>query len=94
MGCRGLQEWERPGEKEVDELWQVVQGAKKYSDGLVGKESTCNTGDTGDEVSIHGSGRSLGGGNGSPLQYSYLENPLDRRAYQATVHGVARIKHN
>ena len=50
MGCRGLQEWERPGEKEVDEPRWVVQCAKKYSDALVGKESTCNTGDIGDEV--------------------------------------------
>ena len=36
---------------------------------------------------IPGSGRSPGGGNGNPLQYSYLENPTDREAWQATVHG-------
>ena len=47
------------------------------------KESTCNAGDTG---SIPGSGRSLGGGHGNPLQYSCLENAMDRGAWQATVH--------
>ena len=39
---------------------------------------------------IPGLGRSPGGGNGNPLQYSYLENPRDRGAGQATVHGVAK----
>ena len=39
---------------------------------------------------IPGSGRSLGGGNGSPLQYSCLENPMDRGAWRATVHGVTQ----
>ena len=37
-----------------------------------------------------GLGRSLGGGNGSPLQYSYLGNSMDRGAWQATVHGVTK----
>jgi len=40
--------------------------------------------------SIPGLGRSLGGGNGNPLQYSYLENPMDRRAWWATVCGDAK----
>ena len=40
--------------------------------------------------SIPGLGRSPGVGNGNPLQYSYLENPMDRGAQQATVHGVAK----
>ena len=40
---------------------------------------------------IPGSGRSRGKGNGNPLQYSCLENPMDREAWQATVHGVARV---
>ena len=39
---------------------------------------------------IPGSGRSPGVGNGNPLQYSYLENPMDRAAWQATVHGVSK----
>ena len=44
--------------------------------------------------SIPGSGRSPGDGNGNPLQYSCLENPMDRGTWKATVHGVARIGHN
>ena len=52
-----------------------------------GKESACNAGDLG---SIPGSGRSPGEGNGYPLQYSCLENPMDRVAWQATVHGVTK----
>ena len=47
-------------------------------------------GDAGDAGSFPGSGRSPGEGNGNPLQYSYLENPMDRGAGQATVHGVAK----
>ena len=49
-----------------------------------GKESACSAGDPG---SIPGSGRSPGEGNGNPLQYSFLENPMNRGAWQATVHG-------
>ena len=52
-----------------------------------GKESTCNAGDPG---SIPGSVRSPGEGNGDPLQYSCLENPMNREAWWATVHGVAK----
>ena len=51
------------------------------------KASVCNAGDLG---SIPGLGRSPGQGNGSPLQYSCLENPMDRGAWPATVHGVAK----
>ena len=43
---------------------------------------------------IPGSGRSPGEENGSPLQYSCLGNPMDRGAWQATVHGVAKVKHD
>ena len=56
---------------------------------LTGKESTCGAGAAGVSVSIPGLGRSPGEGNGNPLQYSYLENSMDRGAWQATVHGVA-----
>ena len=47
-------------------------------------------GDTRDTGSIPGLGRSPGGGNGNPLQYSCLENPMDREAWWATFHGVAK----
>ena len=57
----------------------------------VGKESACNVGDLG---SIPGSGRSPGDGNGNLIQYSCLENPMNRGAWQATVHGVARVGHD
>ena len=39
-------------------------------------------------------GRSPGEGNGNPLQYSCLENPMDKEAWQATVHGVTRVRHD
>ena len=48
----------------------------------------------GDLGSIPGSGRSPREGNGNPLQYSCLENPMDRRAWQSTFHGVARFRHD
>ena len=53
-----------------------------FSRGSDGKESACNVGDPG---LTHGSGRSLGEGNGNPLQYSCLKNPMDRGAWWATV---------
>ena len=58
---------------------------KDFPSGSAGKESTCNAGDPG---SIPESGRFPGEGNGYPLQYSCLENPMDRGAWQATVHGA------
>ena len=58
-----------------------------FPDGSDGKESACNAGDLG---SIPGMGRSPGGGHGSPLQYSCLENPMDRGAWLATIHGVPK----
>ena len=58
-----------------------------FPGGSNGKEHACTVGDLG---SIPGSGRSPGEGNGNPLQYSYLENPMDRGAWWATVHGVAK----
>ena len=56
----------------------------------MGKESACKAGDAGDAGSVPGMGRSPGGGQGNPLQYFCLENPMDRRAWRATVHGVAK----
>ena len=62
----------------------TVQFLEKYSS-LV---PDCNAGDLG---SIPGLGRSSGEGNGNPLQYSCLENPMDRGSWQAIVHGIARV---
>ena len=55
---------------------------------LVVKKPPANAGDIRDSGSIPGLGRSPGEGNGNPLQYSCLENPIDRGAWQATVHRV------
>ena len=56
----------------------------------VGRESACKAGDTRKAVSIPGSERSPGEGNGNPLQYSCLEKPEDRGAWQTAVHGVTK----
>ena len=56
----------------------------------VGKESACNSGDP---SSIPVLGRSPGKGNCNPLQYSCLENSMDRGTWQVTVHGVAGVRH-
>ena len=58
-----------------------------FPSGSDSEESACNAGDPG---SIPGLGRFLGEGNGNPLQYSCLENPMDREAWWATVHGVTK----
>ena len=58
-----------------------------FPGGSGGKESACNAGNPG---WIPGLGRSPGKGNGKPLQYYCLENPMDRGAWWATVHGVTK----
>ena len=57
---------------------------------LSSKESACNAGTAGDTGLLPGWGRSPGGGHDNPLQYSCLESPMDRGAWRATVHGVAK----
>ena len=59
---------------------------------LVVKNPTVNAGGISDMDSISGSGRFPGEGNGNPLQYSRLENPMDRRAWRSRVHGVAKSR--
>ena len=74
-------------------LWQILilylPSWLGFPGGSEDKASACNAGDP---VSIPGLVRSPGEGNGSPLQYSWLENPMDRGAWQATVHGVAKSR--
>ena len=65
------------------DIFELTQAA-------VVKNSPANTGDLIDMGSIPGLGRSPGGGHGNPFQYSCLENPMDKGAWQATVHGVAK----
>ena len=80
----GQQLWEADGDSAIDLVSPGFQWG--FPGGSDGKESACNTGDPG---SVPGLGRSLGAGNGNPLQYFCLENPMDRGDWRATVHGVA-----
>ena len=66
--------------------------SRMYEASQVVKNLPANTGDIRDAGSIPGSGRSPGGGPGNPLQYSCLENPMDRGTWWATVHGVAKSR--
>ena len=59
---------------------------------LSNKESTCKAENAGDAGAIPGSGRSLGWGHGNPFQYSFLENPMNRGAWWAIVHGVTKSR--
>ena len=99
-----LRDWGRnQSQKEADQLEEdcPIEGLEvirkqnrvhslKWSSS-VGKESSCNAEDSG---SISGLGRSPGEGNGNPLQYSCLEDPMHRETWQAAVHGIARVGHD
>ena len=61
-----------------------------FPGGTVAKNPPADAGDAGDKGLISGSGRSPEEGTGNPLQYSHLENPMDRGAWWATVHGVSK----
>ena len=74
--------------REVIKLPATFRGLG-FPGGLDDKESACNAGEQG---SIPGSGRSPGEGNGNPLQYSCLENPMDRGDWRATVHAVEQSR--
>ena len=65
----------------------LVRDAGSFPGDSDGKESTCNAEDPG---LIYGTGRSPGVGNSNPLQYSWLENPMDRGAWQATAYRVIK----
>ena len=65
-------------------IWEGFPG------GSVVKNPSTNAGAAGDVSMIPGAERSPGGGNGNPLWYSYLGNPMNRRAWQATVYGTAK----
>ena len=75
-------------------LWRTLESTVQYPGKpwcLSGKGSACRCTSARDMGSIPGLGRSSGEGNGNPLQYSCLGNPMDRGAWWATVHGVAKI---
>ena len=74
-------------------VWNTVPGLYQASQVELGvKNPPANAGDIRDVSLIPGSGRSPGGGNGTPLQFYCLENPMDRGAWQATAHGVAQSR--
>ena len=68
-----------------------LSGLRAFPGGSEGKESACNAGDPG---SVSGLGRSPGEGNGNRLQYSCLENSMDRGAWWGTVRGLQRVRHD
>ena len=70
-------------------MGRELASALEAPGGYDGKESARNTGDSG---SIPGSGKSPGKENGHPLQYSFLENPMDRGGWWATVQGITNSK--
>ena len=80
--------WVSDMSREIFLLWRL--DSLGFPGGPVDKESTCNSGEAGDMASIPGPERSPGGGHGNPLQYSCLENPMDRGAWWATVHSVEK----
>ena len=75
---------------ETSRLREVGKTAGASQVALVVKSPPANAGDLRDTGSVPGSGISPGGGHGSPVQYSCLENPMDREACRGTVHGVAK----
>ena len=84
-----MEDRERERQRENEKLFGREHSWSSLIAQLV-KKSACNAGDQG---STPGLGRSPGEGNGNPLQDSCLENPMDRGAWQATVHGVAIVRH-
>ena len=69
---------------------QAIHHLLGFPDGTVAKNLPARAGGARDSGSVPGSGRSLGEGNGNPLQYSCLENPADRGAWPTRVHGVTK----
>ena len=65
-----------------------------FPGGTSGKEPASNAGNVRDADSVPGSGRSPGGRHDNPLQYSCLENLMDRGTWQAIVHGVTKVRHD
>ena len=70
--------------------WKKSLSTGHFPSGSMVKEATCNVRDPGDVSLILGWGRSPGGVNGNPFQYSCLENPRDRGAWRATVYSVTK----
>ena len=87
----GGNNWCQLVETERKEILAKYKGKQGLPRWLWGKESTCSARDA---DLISGSGRYPGEGNGNPVQYSGLENPMDTGAWQAIAHGVEKVRHN
>ena len=74
--------------------WKRICFLLGFPSGTTVKNPSAIAGDTGDSGSIPGSGRSPGGENDNLLQYSCLENSMDRGDWWATVHGLQRVRHD
>ena len=85
--CKDIHTHTVKGYNSLIPLFSVSSTGDKFPGDSDGKASACNAGDQG---SIPGLERSPGEGNGNPLQYSCLENPMDGAAWWAVVHGVAK----
>ena len=81
--------WEEQALPQASGNFRIFCSPPGFSGGTVVKNPPANAGDTG---LIPGSGGSPGGGNGNPLQYSCLGNPVDRGAWRAAVHEVAKSR--
>ena len=81
--CPAMPRWFRAAQCEFQVPKQMA---------LVVKNTPANAGDIKDTGSLSGSGRTPGGGHSNPLQYSCLENPMDRGAWRAIIHGVAKSR--
>ena len=83
--------WKQPKglsmEQWIEKMWHILMGPPRR---IMVKNLPASAGATRDLGSFHGLGRSPGGGHGNPLQYSCLENSMDRGAWWATVHGAAQ----
>ena len=78
------------GLRRVGHDWSDLAAAAVFSINTVAKNPPASAGDARDSALTPGSGRSLGVGNGNPLQYSWLGNSMERGAWRATGHGVAK----
>ena len=88
-GATAFSAWDVKEDAKENSCWIIISLQMGFPCGSVIKNPPANAGDTG---SIPGSGRSLRRGNGNPLQYSCLGNPMDREAWWATAHAVAKSR--
>ena len=77
-----------------DTIKYILTKAVGFPGGSVVKNPSANAGDAKDAGSVPGSGKSPEVGTGNPLQHSYLENPMERGAWQATANGLQRVEHD